>query len=100
MHRKSQKNSARVSRRAFTAGVGAAGLLAGVTPFNIVRAQGGPLKVGVLLPLSGLQAGIGQDCKRGVNIAPAILKSIDLPPLTIMDGDTAEGQGAWARLDL
>ena len=28
----------------------------------IVRAQGGALKVGVLLPRSGVQAGIGQDC--------------------------------------
>ncbi|MGB6565778.1 MAG: hypothetical protein WBF02_00545, partial [Xanthobacteraceae bacterium] len=54
----------------------------------IVRAQSGPLKVGVLLPRSGFEAGIGQDCQRGVAIAPAILKSIGLPELQIMDGDT------------
>ena len=35
----------------------------------IVRAQGGALKVGVLLPRSGVQAGIGQDCFRGVELA-------------------------------
>jgi branched-chain amino acid transport system substrate-binding protein len=88
MTRKSRSNSARVTRRAFTAGAGAAAFIAGAAPFNILRAQGGPLKVGLLLPLSGLQAGIGQDCKRGAGIAPAIFKSIGLPALTVMDGDT------------
>ena len=42
---------------------------------SIVRAQGAggcaPLKVGVLLPRSGFEASIGQDCQRGVDIAPA-----------------------------
>src|SRR5262245_64581239 len=78
----------RISRRTFTAGVGAAGIVAGTSPFSIVRAQGGALKVGVLLPRSGLQAGIGQDCQRGVDIAPAILKSLALPDLAIMNADT------------
>ena len=77
-----------VSRRTFTAGLGAAGLLAGTTPFNIVRAQGAPLKVGVLLPRSGFEAGIGQDCQRGVDIAAGVLKDMGLPALQIMNGDT------------
>ena len=55
---------------------------------SILRAEVGTLKVGVLLPLSGLQAGIGQDCHRAVEVAPAILKSMGLPELTIMNGDT------------
>ena len=88
MTRKSRSNSARVTRRTFTAGAGAVAFIAGTAPFNILRAQGGPLKVGLLLPLSGLQAGIGQDCKRGADIAPAIFKSIGLPALTVIDGDT------------
>jgi branched-chain amino acid transport system substrate-binding protein len=88
MNRKSETNSARVSRRTFSKGLGAAGFLAGTAPFNIVRAAGGPLKVGVLLPRSGFEAGIGQDCQRGVEITPAILKSIGMPDLQIMDGDT------------
>ena len=88
MNRKSQSNSARVTRRTFAAGVGAAGFVAGIAPFNILRAQSGPLKVGVLLPRSGFEAGIGQDCQRGVDIAPGILKSLGLPDLTIMNGDT------------
>ena len=78
MIRKSPTKSARaaVTRRSFAAGAGAAGLLAGTAPFNIVRAQGGPLKIGVILPLSGVQAGIGQSCKRGADIAPALFKQI------------------------
>ena len=84
----SHQNAARITRRTFAAGAGAVGLAAGITPFNIVRAQGGALKVGVLLPRSGIQAGIGQDCQRGANIAPAILKSLGLPDITLMDGDT------------
>jgi branched-chain amino acid transport system substrate-binding protein len=54
----------------------------------VVRAQGGPLKVGVLLPRSGFEANIGQDCQRGVDVAPAIFKSMGLPDLAILNGDT------------
>src|SRR3954468_208734 len=54
----------------------------------IVRAQGGMLKVGVLLPRSGFQAGIGQDCFRGVELANPIFKGIGLPELEIMSADT------------
>jgi branched-chain amino acid transport system substrate-binding protein len=88
MSRKSQSNAARLTRRTFAAGVGAAGFVAGAAPFNILRAQGAPLKVGLLLPRSGYQAGIGQDCQRGANIAPAILKLMGLPDLTLMNADT------------
>ncbi len=55
---------------------------------SIVRAQGGALKVGVLLPRSGAQAGIGQDCFRGVELAGPILKDIGLPDMQIMSADT------------
>ena len=88
MKRKSQSKTARVSRRTFTAGLGAAGFFAGTAPFNIVRAQGAALKVGVLLPRSGYQAGIGQDCQRGVDITAGILKDLGLPSLQIMNADT------------
>ncbi len=77
-----------ITRRTFAGGLGAAGLLAGTAPFSIGRAQGGSLKVGVLLPRSGVQAGIGQDCQRGVAITPGILKGLGLPSLEIMNGDT------------
>ena len=84
MKKKSQSKTA-VTRRTFSAGLGAAGIVAGTTPFNIVRAQGATLKVGVLLPRSGYQASIGQDCQRGVDISAGILKDLGLPSLQIME---------------
>jgi branched-chain amino acid transport system substrate-binding protein len=70
-------------------------LLAGATALGatiaapaIVRAQGAGLKVGVLLPRSGAQAGIGQDCFRGVELANPIFKGLGLPELQIMSADT------------
>lgn len=83
-----RKPQSGISRRSITAGLGAAALLAGTAPFNIVRAQAKSLKVGVLLPRSGYQAGIGQDCQRGVDIANGILKDIGYAPLEIMNADT------------
>jgi branched-chain amino acid transport system substrate-binding protein len=67
---------------------GTAATAAALAAPAIVRAAGGPLKVGVLLPRSGFEAGIGQDCQRGVDIAPAIFKSMGLPELSIVNGDT------------
>jgi branched-chain amino acid transport system substrate-binding protein len=87
-HRKAVRPQARVTRRGFAVGIGAAGLVASATPFNIVRSQAGGLRVGVLLPRSGVQAGIGQDCQRGVEITAGILKDLKLPELAIMNGDT------------
>jgi branched-chain amino acid transport system substrate-binding protein len=79
-----------LNRRHLLAGA-AAGAMGLAVP-AIVRAQSagnsGPLKVGVLLPRSGFEAGIGQDCQRGVDVAPAILKSLGLPELSVMNGDT------------
>jgi branched-chain amino acid transport system substrate-binding protein len=75
-----------LTRRRLLAGTAAASALMAAPA--IVRAQGGALKVGVLLPRSGAQAGIGQDCFRGVEIAGPILKDIGLPDLQIMSADT------------
>lgn len=90
MNRKPQTSSATsaLSRRSFTAGLGAVSITAGTAPFNIVRAQGAALKVGVLLPRSGYQASIGQDCQRGVDIALPIFKDLGLPNVTFMNADT------------
>jgi branched-chain amino acid transport system substrate-binding protein len=65
-----------------------AGSAAALAAPALVRAQGGALKVGVLLPRSGYQASIGQDCFRGVELAGPILKDIGLPDLQIMNADT------------
>ena len=86
--KKKYQSKAAVTRRSFSAGLGAAGIVAGTAPFNIVRAQGAALKVGVLLPRSGVQAGIGQDCQRGVDITNGILKELGMPGLDIMNADT------------
>lgn len=74
------------NRRDLLAGAAASAATAAAPA--VVRAQRGPLKVGVLLPRSGFEAGIGQDCQRGVEIAPPILRSLGLPELVIMNGDT------------
>ena len=77
------------NRRRLLAGVAAtAATAATVAAPAILRAQGGPLKVGVILPRSGYEAGIGQDCQRGVDIAPGVLKMLGMPELTIINGDT------------
>jgi branched-chain amino acid transport system substrate-binding protein len=70
------------------AGAAATAAAAAVAAPTILRAQGGPLKVGVILPRSGYEAGIGQDCQRGVDIAPGVLKALGMPELTIINGDT------------
>jgi branched-chain amino acid transport system substrate-binding protein len=68
--------------------IGSAAAVATMAAPSILHAELAPLKVGVLLPRSGFEAGIGQDCQRGVDVAPAILKSLGLPALAIMDADT------------
>jgi branched-chain amino acid transport system substrate-binding protein len=76
----------KINRRALLQGASAA--LVTVGPVSRAFAQAAPLKVGVLLPRSGAQAGIGQDCFRAVELAPALLKDLGLPGLQIMNGDT------------
>jgi branched-chain amino acid transport system substrate-binding protein len=75
-----------LDRRRFVAGAAASTVVLAAPA--VVRAQGGPLKVGVLLPRSGFEAGSGQDNYRGIEIAPPILRSMGLPELSIMNADT------------
>jgi branched-chain amino acid transport system substrate-binding protein len=76
-----------MNRRDFSKAAGAAAVAATFSPLN-VRAQVQRLKVGVLLPRSGVQAGIGQDCHRAVEVTAGILRDLGLPGLEIMNGDT------------
>jgi branched-chain amino acid transport system substrate-binding protein len=78
----------RINRRQFNRALAAAGVATAFHPFGIARAQSGKLKVGVLLPRSGIQAGIGQDCHRVVEITNGLLRDLGLPALDIMSGDT------------
>ena len=77
-----------MKRRQFNHALAAAGAFTALSPFGIVRAQSQKLRVGVLLPRSGVQAGIGQDCHRGVEVATGILRDMGYPALEIMSGDT------------
>jgi branched-chain amino acid transport system substrate-binding protein len=76
----------KINRRTFLSGTSAAIVSAG--SLGRAFAQGAPLKVGVLLPRSGAQAGIGQDCQRGVDLAIGILKDLGYPNLQIINADT------------
>jgi branched-chain amino acid transport system substrate-binding protein len=78
----------RTNRRRFNQALAAAGAFSALSPFGIARAQSKSLKVGVLLPRSGIQAGIGQDCHRVVEITNGVLGDLGLPALDIMNGDT------------
>jgi branched-chain amino acid transport system substrate-binding protein len=77
-----------MDRRTFSRNIALAGAAAALSPFGIVRAQARTLKVGVLLPRSGIQAGIGQDCHRAVELTNGILRDLGLPALELMNGDT------------
>jgi branched-chain amino acid transport system substrate-binding protein len=78
----------RMDRRQFNKAVAAVGTAAAFTPFGIARAQGGKLKVGVLLPRSGYEALIGQSCQKGVDLAPGVVRGLLGVDLEIMDADT------------
>jgi branched-chain amino acid transport system substrate-binding protein len=77
-----------MKRRQFTQAAAGLAAATALSPFGIARAQSRALKVGVLLPRSGVQAGIGQDCHRGVEVATGILRELGYPALEIMSGDT------------
>ena len=76
------------NRRQFNAALAAGGTLAALSPFGIVRAQATKLKVGVLLPRSGVQALIGQSCQKGADLAPEVLKQVLGVDIEIMNADT------------
>ena len=75
-----------ISRRTFVAGTSAA--VVSASSISRALAQMPPLKVGMLLPTSGAQAGIGQDCQRVVELGQGLLKDLGYPAMTIMNGDT------------
>ena len=76
-----------ISRRTFTAGTASA-LALGALSHRARAAGTGPLKVGVLLPRSGLQALIGQSCQKGADIAPGLLKERLGVDIEIVNADT------------
>lgn len=77
-----------MKRRNFNRALAAGAALSALSPFGIVRAQAQKLRVGLLLPRSGIQAGIGQDCHRVVDVTAGLLRQLGLPALDIMSADT------------
>jgi branched-chain amino acid transport system substrate-binding protein len=80
-----------ITRRTFGAAA-AAGLAMSALPRRS-RAQAGsappgPLKVGLLLPRSGLQALIGQSCQKGADVAPDLLRQRLGVEVALVNADT------------
>ena len=76
----------RVTRREF--GIAAAGTLTLAALPRPLRAETAKLKVGVLLPRSGLQAQIGQSCQKGADVAPELLRQRLGVDVELMNADT------------
>jgi branched-chain amino acid transport system substrate-binding protein len=74
-------------RRRFIAGASAA-VVSASSLMRVARAQApGKLKVGVLLPRTGLQAFVGQSCQFGADVAPAVIKSMLGVDVELMNAD-------------
>src|SRR5262252_2198118 len=75
-----------LTRRTFNAAL-AAGVASSILPFRIVRAQEKKLKVGVILPRSGVQGLIGQSCQKGADLAPGVIKEMLGVDIELMNAD-------------
>jgi branched-chain amino acid transport system substrate-binding protein len=76
-----------MKRRSFNSALAAAGVVSLVNPFNIVRAQAQKLRVGVILPRSGVQGFIGQSCQKGADLAPGVIKEMLGVDVELMNAD-------------
>jgi len=72
-----------LTRRTFSAGA-----LAWAALPRALKAETGKLKVGLLLPRSGLQALIGQSCQKGADVAPELLRQRLGVEIELMNADT------------
>jgi branched-chain amino acid transport system substrate-binding protein len=80
----------KVNRRDFNRMAAASAVVASSTLAApaIVRAQPKKLKVGVLLPRSGVQAFIGQSCQLGADISPTLIRDMYGVDIELMNADT------------
>src|SRR5213593_550148 len=76
-----------MNRRQFNRFLLAAGASV-VAPFSITRGQSSKLKIGVLLPKSGVQGLIGQSCQKGADLAPAVIRELFGVEIELMNADT------------
>jgi branched-chain amino acid transport system substrate-binding protein len=68
-------------------GLGAVATGAVLAAPAIVRAQGGPVRIGSLLPRSGFEALTGQFCQGGIDVAKSMVKEMGYD-FEIVDADT------------
>jgi len=76
-----------MNRRTFSRNMAVAGAATALYPFGIVRAQAQKLRVGVVLPKSGVQGFIGQSCQKGADLAPGVIKEMLGVDIEIMGAD-------------
>jgi len=81
-----QTTTRAINRRRFNLAL--AGATAATVAPAYVHAQPARLKVGVLLPRSGVQGFIGQSCQKGADLAPSVLKSMLGVDIELMNADT------------
>ncbi len=77
-----------VTRREFNQMAAASAVVGTLGAPALVRAQPKALKVGVLLPRSGVQAFVGQSCQLGADIAPALIREMYGVEIELMNADT------------
>jgi len=75
-----------IGRRSVLAGA-AAGAVAAAMPLRLASAQGAKLKIGVLMPRTGIQAQFGQDSVRGVELAIEVLSARGYPQVELVHAD-------------
>src|ERR1700754_1687341 len=87
---KYQSGNSRVGRSRFNRAMLAASGLAALSGLRLPRAaaQAKKLKVGVLLPRSGLQAQTGQSCQLGADLAPEVLRELLGVEIELLSADT------------
>jgi branched-chain amino acid transport system substrate-binding protein len=76
-----------LNRRQFAKSLIGAGAAA-LSPFHIATAQPAKLKIGVLLPRSGLQGVIGQSCQKGADVAPGVIRDMLGVDIELINADT------------
>src|SRR5262245_41756615 len=74
-----------MKRRQFTQALAATAALSGFPA--IVRAQSQKLRIGVVLPKSGVQGFIGQSCQKGADLAPGVIKEMLGVDIEIISAD-------------
>jgi len=79
--------SKRISRRQFNTALVASAATSAFSPFGIVRSQVSRLKVGVLLPRTGILGLFGQSSQKGADLAPDLIKDMLGVDIELLNAD-------------